>query len=181
MSDLPDLLTVSQAATVAGVSARTMRRWVGNGQVRSVGSGHGRRVVAAALSELPVTNGQAGQPGRARSVTGSVSVADVAEAGHLADLVRQLTDRLAEQSAVAAMWQERARVLAERLALAAPESPESPLTAPGAPESPNLTPGPPPAPEPVTGPCREQNLRTHMGWRDHDPRGRHGQAEAAPW
>jgi hypothetical protein len=45
------------------------------------------------------------------------------EAGQLADLVRELTGRLTEQTALTAIWQERARVLGEQLALAAPLQP----------------------------------------------------------
>jgi hypothetical protein len=38
------------------------------------------------------------------------------------------------------MWQERARILSERLALEAPPAPGSPLTAPTVPEAPEPTP-----------------------------------------
>jgi len=61
---MTDLLTVPEAATLAGVSVRTMRRWVTSGQVRSVGTGHKRRGVADSLSELPATNGKKGQKNR---------------------------------------------------------------------------------------------------------------------
>src|SRR5215211_8462421 len=60
MTVSPELLTVPEAATVAGVSVRTMRRWAGSGQVRTTGSGHRRRVVAASLSEVAATNGRNG-------------------------------------------------------------------------------------------------------------------------
>jgi excisionase family DNA binding protein len=56
-----ELLTVPEAAAVAGVSVRTMRRWASSGQVRTTGTGHRRRVVTASLSEVVVTNGQIGQ------------------------------------------------------------------------------------------------------------------------
>jgi hypothetical protein len=74
------------------------------------------------------------------------------ETDRLADLVRQLTERLAEQTAIAAMWQERARILSERLALEAPPAPGAPLAAPGAPDPPNLTPGPLAESGPIRGP-----------------------------
>jgi hypothetical protein len=63
----------------------------------------------------------------------------------LVELVERLTERLTEQSAVAAMWQERARMLGDQLALAAPQQPQ---TASGAPDPPAPTtdaPGPLPA------------------------------------
>src|SRR5690606_9058404 len=58
---MSDTLTVQEAATVAGVSVRTMRRWAANGQVRTIGQGHGRRIVAASLSKeaaIADANGQ---------------------------------------------------------------------------------------------------------------------------
>lgn len=128
---MSDLLTVPEAAKVAGVSARTMRRWVTSGQVRTVGSGHGRRVVAASLSKPADTNGQNGHvdvtllAGETATVdtetdTRPSMAAVSAEADHLADLVRELTGKLAEQTALTAVWMERARVLGEQLAIAAP-------------------------------------------------------------
>jgi len=149
---MSDLLTVSETATVAGVSARTMRRWVSSGQVRTVG--HGRRVVAASLSELPATNGQNGHEERSPDKTGaattdtktdrSAHTANVdTEAGHLADLVRELSERLADQRAVSAVWMERARVLGEPLALTAPQQPPD---ASGSTEGPNCLPGWPSSP-----------------------------------
>jgi hypothetical protein len=61
------------------------------------------------------------------------------EAVQLAELFRELTARLADQAAIAAMWQERARVLAEQLALSAPTSAVDASTAP---ETPGPAPGP---------------------------------------
>jgi phage terminase Nu1 subunit (DNA packaging protein) len=49
---MTELLSITDAAAVAGVSLRTMRRWVSRGQVVTVGRGRGRRVVASSLSKL---------------------------------------------------------------------------------------------------------------------------------
>jgi hypothetical protein len=129
MADLSELLTVSEAATVAGVSVRTMRRWAAGGQVRTVGKGHGRKVVAASLSELSASTVTIGQDDRpevtaetARSATAATETANGHEADRLADLVRELSQRLAEQTAMTALWMERARVLSDQLALPAPEA-----------------------------------------------------------
>jgi excisionase family DNA binding protein len=130
---MSDLLTVHEAATLAGVSERTVRRWASSGHVRTVVTGHGRRVVAASLPERTVTHGQHDRADRPSAATGA---ANGHEAGHLAELVRELSDRLAEQAALTAIWQERARVLGDQLALAAPQQPAE---APGAPESPDPT------------------------------------------
>lgn len=118
---MSDTLSVSEAATVAGVSVRTMRRRMASGQVVTVGSGHKRRVVAASLSENAASSDTSGQPDRTQSDT---SATKTVEAVHLAALVRELTAQVADQAAVAAMWQERARSLSDQLALAAPESPQ---------------------------------------------------------
>lgn len=135
-----DTLTVPEAATVAGVSVRTMRRWASSGQVAVVGRGHGRRIVAASLSKPAAstdTSGQDDRPPLAEDAattdteTARAAITDSAaiEADRLADLVRELTARLAEASAVAAMWQERARALADQRAIAAPEPPQAPVQA----------------------------------------------------
>jgi hypothetical protein len=58
------------------------------------------------------------------------STASAPGTAELIELVERLTERLAEQSAVAAMWQERARMLSDQLALAAPQQP---VEAPGGP------------------------------------------------
>jgi len=146
MTDSPELLTVSDAATLAGVSARTMRRWAASGQVRTVGRGHGRRVAAASLLDLPATEGQTGQEQRSHddtvAATSDTETASGHEAGHLAALVRALTERLAEQTGLTAMWQERARMLSDQLALEAPKSPPDASTAPQTVEPPTDTPTP---------------------------------------
>ena len=131
MSDVSELLTVPDAAKVAGVSERTMRRWATTGHVRTVGRGHKRRVLAVSLSEPSATNGQAGHEGgspeRPVSATPAIESATAAEADRLADLVRELTGRVSDLSATAAMWQTRAQMLDERVrALEAPKPDPAP-------------------------------------------------------
>src|SRR5436853_2182974 len=129
-------LTVSEAATVAGVSVRTVRRWIASGQVATTGRGRRKRLVAASLSKQTAANGRNGHVGVTLSdiesdttVTETVSAANSdkadLEAGHLAVLVRELSERLADQTALTAIWQERALVLSDQLALAAPTAPET--------------------------------------------------------
>jgi hypothetical protein len=150
MTDSPELLTVSDAAMLAGVSARTMRRWANSGQVRTVGHGHGRRVVVASILDLPATPGQNGHEKRSSESTVSATTVTEAdsghEAGHLANLVRELTARLSEQIGLTAMWQERAGALGDRLAAAeskllALAAPPSLLVGSAASEPPDLTTG----------------------------------------
>jgi len=157
---VPDvLLSVSEAATVAGVSARTVRRWAKSGQVRTRGQGRDRRVVAATLSKLADTADTNGHEQRSpEDIVADTVATDMAnghEAVQLAALVRELTTRLAEHAAVAAMWQERASTLADRLAvaesqMAALTAPASTPTASGEPEPSD----PPPEPSPMSGAAR---------------------------
>jgi hypothetical protein len=135
MTASPELLTVPEAAAVAGVSVRTMRRWASSGQVRTVGSGHGRKVVADSLSKVAASEDTNGHEKRSSDGTVSTTTdnetarsanADTAaiEADRLAVLVRELTDKLAEQTGLTMVWMERCRVLGDQLALAAPVGPE---------------------------------------------------------
>lgn len=129
---MSDTLTVPEAATVAGVSVRTMRRWIAGGQVVTSGHGHGRRVVAASLSKEAAKEDTSGQPAgdtvtpvSATAVTETANAANSDTGGHEADrlaaLVSELSVRLADQTALTAIWQERARVLGDHLALAPPQ------------------------------------------------------------
>jgi Helix-turn-helix domain len=146
---MTDLLSVSEAATLAGVSVRTMRRWVTSGQVRTVGNGHRRQVVADSLSGVAATNGQNGHgkrsSDRTQTATSDTETDVTVQADRLADLVRELSERLADQTAMTALWMERARILTEQLALQAPQpengtlgastatQPSDPSTEPSAP------------------------------------------------
>jgi hypothetical protein len=145
MAGMSELLTVGQAATLAGVSVRTMRRRVAAGEVMTAGHGQARRIVAASVVAAPppgdpATGGQA--DGTPASVTPAMTedvtevradvTADSPAAGTpamavLVALVDRLTSenrdlgrQLVDVTAAATLWQERARVLADQLALAAP-------------------------------------------------------------
>jgi len=73
-------------------------------------------------------DGQGDEPSRQgdATVTGHAEVA----VGELVDLVRDLQTQLTQAVAAAAMWQERARMLSDQFALAAPQQPPE---APGEP------------------------------------------------
>ena len=139
---MTDLLSVPEAAKVAGVSERTMRRWATNGHVRTVGRGHARRIPASELAAMNGHgNGQVGHPG---SDERPAQTATADESGHLADLVRELQDRVADLAGAAAMWQARAMMLEEHMkALEAPK-PVSEFVPPAVhdpvPPSPNAAP-----------------------------------------
>ena len=129
-TERPRSYTLREAAGILGVSVTALRRRVAAGQVRAErvdrpqGSSwrvyldahapeHAPRVTVAERDRLKAPRERGPEPGTADLIA----------------LVRELTDKLAESAAVAAMWQERARVLGDQLALAAPQSPPE---APGA-------------------------------------------------
>jgi hypothetical protein len=119
-AERPRSYSLREAAGVLGVSVTALRRRVAAGQIKA------ERVERPQGSVWRVYL-DAHAPGQAPRVT--VSERDTLKAprdrpqlsaGDLVSLVRELSEKLAESAAVAAMWQERARVLGEQLALAAP-------------------------------------------------------------
>ena len=62
----------------------------------------------------------------------------------VADLVRELTGKLAEQTGLTMVWMERAHVLGERLALAAPDASQAQQDANPGPVAPRTTDNPVP-------------------------------------
>ena len=151
MSDVSELLTVGQAAKLAGVSVRTMRRRVAAGQVMTAGHGQARRIVAVSVAApiIPsetaatTTGGHHGDSDRAANAamtadstamneamteaTAATEKTPTPEIGPLVELVERLTERLAEQTGLTAMWQARAQVLDERVrALEAPKPAPAP-------------------------------------------------------
>ena len=163
MAGTSDLLSVAEAATLAGVSERTMRRWAASGQVRTVGRSHARRIPVSEVAAIPATNGRSGTDNR----TATAAVAE--EAGHLAALVRELQAKVADLAGAAGMWQVRAEVLAAQLeqargelrALQAPQNAQN-GTQEGrrAAESPDPTTEPPEAPSEPPEPLAPDPLPT---------------------
>jgi hypothetical protein len=115
--------TLREAAGILGVSVTALRRRVAAGQIRA------ERLERPQGSAWRVFL-DAHAPGDAPSVTvverprSNAPAARGPEPGlpEFVSLVSELSQKLAESAAVAAMWQERARVLADQLALAAPKS-----------------------------------------------------------
>lgn len=156
-------MTVIEYARMSGVTERTVRRWIASGQVRTVGHGRDRRVVSVMSDspskppDIPDVDGHEQRSSRT-TVDGQSDMdtdADIrtdirdTEAVHLAALVRELSvenRRLYQQvidiTTAATLWQERARVMADQLAIRAPA--ESPGAS-------HLTPGPT---DPTTGAIR---------------------------
>jgi hypothetical protein len=139
--------------------------------VTATGSGHDRRVLAASLPEnVASLNGHVPQQqppaDTLEAMTADTTVTSVedvrvtVEADRLAALVRELTAENRELAAAAAVWQERARVLSDQLALAAPQSPPD---ASGATESPDPS-GEEPVPQPDPFPAPLPPTPNERGW-----------------
>jgi excisionase family DNA binding protein len=122
-------LSARESAAYCGVSEKTIRNWIAAGRLSAEKSAGAFRIAQEDLDTL--RNGSPHPPQAAESASAEVRADDgpqgaegSAEAGHLADLVRDLTRQLAEQTGLTMVWMERARVLSDQLALAAPaESP----------------------------------------------------------
>jgi excisionase family DNA binding protein len=143
------IVSANEAAHRFGLSEKTVRRWIASGKLKADKRGRSYRVV---LSEVAALTGHDTGHDRGPSAD-TVQTADNHSAPNTADSTSAmsgiaalvaLVDRLQVENrdlaAAAAIWQERARVLGDQLALAAPaERPQEGQETPEAPE---------PAPEP---------------------------------
>ena len=158
---MSDWVSVTEAAVLAGVSERTVRRWIKRGRLTSARRGQALLVPVDSLAALGGRSDGPVADMADRSDNGSAT-----EATELAALVRELKAELTQTTAAAAMWQERARTLAMQLeqtqrVLEAPKSHNaqegasaSNLTAeapdpPAEPSDPPAKPPPPLAPDPL--------------------------------
>src|SRR5215218_11275074 len=156
-AECPRSYSLREAAGILGVSVTALRRRVAAGQVRA------ERVVRPQGSTWRVYL-DAHAPEHAPR--GTVAERDTLKAprerppapgtADLVALVRELSEKLAESAAVAAMWHERARVLAGQLALVAPEASQAPQDANPGPVVPAPTTD---APEPLLA-----RLRALLPW-----------------
>ena len=134
------IVSANEAAHRFGLSEKTVRRWIAAGKLTADKSGRAYRV---SLSEVAALIGQDTAHDSGPS-TDTVRTADTDSAPNTADsrpnvygiaelvaLVDRLQAEAREHAATAAMWQERAGTLADRLALA-----EGQLAALAAPQQP---------------------------------------------
>jgi excisionase family DNA binding protein len=120
-------LSIRDVATECRVSTKTVRRWIASGRLPAVKRG---RHVHIASDELAAFRGQVdSQPvdrGHGGQDTGdSEDRPEDTSSGQavLLELVRDLQRQVIEKAEAAAMWQARAQLLAEQLALPPPQSP----------------------------------------------------------
>jgi excisionase family DNA binding protein len=116
-------LTTAQAAAVAGVPERTLRRWVTSGQLPAIRRGRWYRIRPEDLAAIGVTNGQERPEPSATGAAGAAMAEGMAE--HLAELVR-LVEKLTQQNMELAgrVGFYQAQVQQLRAALEAPRSAE---------------------------------------------------------
>jgi len=160
--DMPDpdsTLSLQEAAARAGANERTLRRWIKSGRLPAVKDDGQYRIVVADLEHASrATPGAIRTPDTSRpgARAPGPDIADTPESGHRApdmsapdivpgfdltpmvSLIERQARELAEYGEAAAVWQERARTLEQRLLqLTAGES--EPENAPEAGESPQTS------------------------------------------
>jgi excisionase family DNA binding protein len=136
-------LSARESADYCGVSEKTIRNWIASGRLSAEKSAGSFRIAQGDLDTL--RRGSPHRPQGADSASAEVRADDgpqgadeSAVVAGLAGLV-VLVDRLQVENRLlaeaAAVWQERARMLEERLALAPPQAPVEARTVPEPPDS----------------------------------------------
>jgi excisionase family DNA binding protein len=141
---MSDIVSANEAAHRFGLSEKTVRRWITSGKLKADKSGRAYRVMLSEVAALitPDTahdRGHTADTAQTADIHSAPSTADSMSAmsgiPELVALVDRLQSEARQHAETAAMWQERAGSLADRLALA-----ESQLLALAAPESPQEAP-----------------------------------------
>ncbi len=162
------IVSANEAAHHFGLSEKTVRRWIAAGKLKADKSGRSYRVVLSEVAAL-VSPDTAHDRGPSAD---TVQTADTDSASPIADsrfamsgilelvaLVDRLQAEAREYAAMAAMWQERAGTLADRLELA--ESRILALSAQAeSPVAPDLTPD---------QPARPPRLPRYRSWPACEP------------
>ena len=159
--DMPDpdsTLSLQEAAARAGANERTLRRWIKSGRLPAVKDDGQYRIVVADLEHARrATPGAIRTPDTSRpgARAEGPDMSDTPASGHRApdipasdivpgfdltpmvSLIERQARELAEYREAAAVWQERARTLEQRLLqLTSGETrPEAPQDAPGSPQT----------------------------------------------
>jgi excisionase family DNA binding protein len=130
MAAVSTFLSVREAAVTAGVSERTIRRWLRSGQVRAAKRGGSYRIRPNALTAMIGRDGteevDAGADAAAATVIDTSDTAAAAMSGvsELTRLVRDLQQQNLELAGRVGYFQAENAQLRERLALMAPAAPE---------------------------------------------------------
>jgi excisionase family DNA binding protein len=121
-------LSAHAAAVRLGVSDRTIRRWIASGKLDADKAAGEFRI---ALEDLDSLTGQDEAYAAAPHTQGSRldAASAAADLSSLVAFIERQQALLIERTEVAAMWQERAHVLGEQLALTALPSPPDASTA----------------------------------------------------
>jgi excisionase family DNA binding protein len=150
---MSDVVSANEAAHRFGLSEKTVRRWIAAGKLNADKVGRAYRVSLSEVEALTVQRttdkAEASPYSGPNTDNGSASSTTDSRSGMygIAELVA-LVDRLQadnrELAATATVWQERAHVLGEQLALAAPAPAESPAEGEETASPPNPIPETPP-------------------------------------
>ena len=158
------IVSANEAAHRFGLSEKTVRRWIASGKLKADKSGRAYRVMLSEVAALvePDTahdRGPSADTVRTADIGSAPSTADSMSAmsgiPELVALVDRLQAEARHHAEAAAMWQERAGMLADRLSLAESEirvlsAPQTTPQPQDEPEEPEPTPTPPsPFPAPL--------------------------------
>jgi excisionase family DNA binding protein len=134
---MSDVVSANEAAHRFGLSEKTVRRWIAAGKLTADKHGRAYRVSLSEIAALvrpdaAQDRGPSADTVQTADIHSAPSTADsrpnTSAMSGIAELVA-LVDRLQtdnrELATTAAVWQERARVLGEQLALKAPQAPQN--------------------------------------------------------
>jgi len=170
---MPDIVSANEAAHRFGLSEKTVRRWIAAGKLTADKQGRAYRVPLSEVAVLvrPDTAqdcGPSADSGRTADNDSAPSTADSTPSAsamsgipELVALVDRLQAENRDLATAAAVWQERARVLGEQLALAAPQQP---VGASGATQEPDPAPEPSPPPDPFPVPLPPTPNERALWW-----------------
>lgn len=119
MAAMATFLTAIEAAQLAGVSPKTIRRWLQSGRLTAVKRGRSFRIPADQIAAMANDIGQAERPSvdsghQTNGTLSSVAADGHSDSGHAALVA--LVAELIPKAEAAAMWQARAELLAGELA-----------------------------------------------------------------
>jgi excisionase family DNA binding protein len=135
---MSSVLSARAAAARRGVSDRTIRRWIASGRLKAVKAAGEFLIDLEELDALTGHDAAAAAAPRHEQDSGAASdtedsrlgAAPAAALSGLLALIERQQAQLLERTEAAAMWQTRALMLEERLALIAPQSSTDASTAP---------------------------------------------------
>ena len=118
MSAAPEYVSAQHAAELAGLSPRTVRRWIAGGLLPAVKHGRSFRISLAEFSRLaglPLSSPSDALPNDPREQVHQEAGAPLATSGEASALVHELLAELLRAAAAAARWRTLAEILLVQL------------------------------------------------------------------